>query len=166
MQPPTRGEVMSEKIQRIDYRCRISMNKEPLSVALIKYIKHSNDISEREKVLAALSGYWLPFALRADGSYPEWELKQSARNAIYKLKLHIAYLSEAFVLEDFSVGCPTIIPAKPMVQQVISNEGVSRVAIANESLIESEKPKVVVNILPDRQDNMVETMFGGARREV
>ncbi|MCF2151944.1 hypothetical protein IQ276_037175 [Desmonostoc muscorum LEGE 12446] len=137
------------------------MNKEPLGVALIKYIKQSNDISEREKVLSALSGYWLPFALRADGSYPEWELKQSARNAIYKLKLHIVYLSEAFFLEDFPVGSHTIIPAQPMVQQVVSNVPVSNVAIS-ESLIEPEKPKPVVNIFPEQQDNMVETMFKGA----
>lgn len=148
---------MSEKIERIDYRCRISMNKEPFSVALIKYIKQKNDISEREKVLSALSGYWLPFALRADGSYPDWELKQSARNAVYKLKLHIAYLSEAFLLEDFPAGSPTIITAQPMVQQMISD-----VHIASESLIEPEKPKPVVNVLPEQQDNMVETMFGEA----
>jgi hypothetical protein len=150
---------MSEKIERIDYRCRISMNKEPFSTALIKYIKQSNDISEREKVLSALSGYWLPFAVKADGNYSEQEVKQFARNAIYKLKLHIAYLSEVFFLEDFSVNFPQNIPVQPMVQQGVSNVPVSNVAMASESLIQSESPKPVVDILPYQHDGMVETMF-------
>lgn len=151
---------MGEKIERMDYRCRISMNKEPSSVALIKYIKQNNDISEREKVLSALSGYWLPFAIKADGNYSEQEVKQSARNAIYKLNLHIAYLFEAFLKENIPVNnFGQKIPVQPMVQQVESQVPIYNVAIASENLIEPEQPKPVVDFLPYQFDNLVETMF-------
>jgi hypothetical protein len=143
---------MSEKIERIDYRCRISMNKEPFSVALVKYIKHGGNVSERDKLLPALFGYWLPFALKADGNYSEQEVKQYARNAIYKLKLHIAYLSEVFFLEDFPVDSPTIIQGKPIAQQMVSN-------VVTERLIEPEKPKPSVDFLRHEHDNTFETMF-------
>ncbi|MBG1263168.1 hypothetical protein [Nostoc commune] len=143
---------MSEKIQRIDYRCRISMNKEPFSIALINYMKHGGNINERDKVLSALFGYWLPFALKADGNFSEQEVKQYVRNTIYKLKLHIAYLSEVFFLEDFPVDSSTIISAKPMVQQVVSN-------LAGERLIEPDKPQPSIDFLCHEHDFTFETMF-------
>ncbi|MEA5566647.1 hypothetical protein [Anabaena sp. UHCC 0399] len=150
------------------------MNKEPSSVALIKYIKQSNDISEREKVLSALSGYWLPFAVKADGNYSEQEVKQSARNAIYKLNLHITYLFEVFLQENIPVNNLTPnIPVQSMVQQVVSNVPVSNVAMDTENikpenpdvdilpdeLIEAEQPREGVDFLPYQHDNLVETMF-------
>ncbi|MCC5640018.1 hypothetical protein LC593_30155 [Nostoc sp. CHAB 5844] len=151
---------MVEKKERIDYRCRISMNKEPSSVALIKYIKQSHDISEREKVLSALSGYWLPFAVKAEGNYSKDEVKQSARNAIYKLRLHIAFLTEVFFPENTCVNYSQKIPVQSMVQQVVSNESVPNTAFSSsENFSEPEEPKPVVDFLPYQFDGMVEEMF-------
>lgn len=144
--------------ERIDYRCRISMNKEAFSIALLNYMKQDSDTSERDKVLPALFGYWLPLALKADGNYSELELKYYARNAIYKLKLHIAYLSEVFFLEDFPVGSPTIIPVKPMVQEIVSNVPGSK--MVDESLIEPKRSKSSVDLLHYEHDSTFEKMFG------
>jgi len=127
---------MSEKNERIDYRCRISLNKEMSSIALINYIKQGDGIAERDKVLPALSGYWLPFALKADGNYSEAELKHYARSAIYRLKLHILFVREAFLLEDFPVNSSSSIPAKSTGQETALNLPVSNVT--NKNVMESE----------------------------
>ncbi len=143
---------MSERNERVDYRCRISMNKEPSSIALINYIKQGDGIAERDKVLPALFGYWLPFALKANGSYSEAELRQHAIRAIYRLKLHILLLSEAFLVEDFPVNSSSNISARPTAQEMGLNLPISNVT--NKSVIESE----IFNDLRNFEENLSNLM--------
>ncbi|MBD2438859.1 hypothetical protein H6G69_18905 [Nostoc sp. FACHB-110] len=75
------------------------MESQELNNALINFLKAKDPLfSERDKVFTALNAYWLTFAMKEAG-YSDDELKQSAKNAIYRLKLHISYLAESFGLE-------------------------------------------------------------------
>ncbi|WP_242053760.1 hypothetical protein [Nostoc parmelioides] len=84
----------------IEYRCRIALEAQESNVALVNFLKAKENLvlSERDKLFSALSAYWLPFAMRNAGCSDE-ELKQSAKNAVYRLKLHISYLVESFGLD-------------------------------------------------------------------
>ncbi|WP_199316374.1 hypothetical protein [Tolypothrix sp. FACHB-123] len=88
----------------IEYRCRIAIEAQESNVALVNFLKTKETLAftERDKVFSALSAYWLPFALRNAGC-SDSQSKQCAKNAIYRLKLHISYLVESFGLdnEDF-----------------------------------------------------------------
>lgn len=143
---------MSERLQY-----RFSLKKEPTNMALINFLRQDDETGARDKLLSALFSYWLPFALKADGNHSELELKQYARYAIYKLKLHIAYLGEEFFLDDVSV-CPPIIPVQQVKYSTPVSEPVSD--LVNENLIESETPYLNTDILSDEYDGVLETMFG------
>lgn len=85
--------------KQIDYRFRIALDAQESNAALINFLKAKDPLfSERDKLFSALNAYWLPFAMREAG-YSDEELRQCAKNAIYRLKLHISYLAESFGLE-------------------------------------------------------------------
>lgn len=110
-------------MHRVEYRCRITLEPEELNIALISFLKQKVNISEKDKVLSALSGYWLPFALRENGNYSQEQLKYYALSAIYKLKLHIALLSETFALEECFLNNPiNIVEPKSIQTQVVVSE--------------------------------------------
>lgn len=89
---------------RIEYRFRTYLDGEQLNIALANFLKKkSTDFTEKDRVFSALSAYWLPIALKDEGTLSDQQLKQYARNAIYKLKLHISYLVETFGLEDIEL---------------------------------------------------------------
>ncbi|WP_414541724.1 hypothetical protein [Nostoc sp. CCY0012] len=142
---------------RIEYRCRIALEQELFNVALINFLKQKVNISEKDKVISALSAYWLPFALKADGNCSDSELKHYARTAIYKLKLHIAFLCETFVLEDFSLVSPASISPKTIVQEpgLTSPE-----SAMNEQKQLEKSPSESMDFVHHQDDNTFQKMFG------
>ncbi|MBW4559198.1 MAG: hypothetical protein KME59_25430 [Trichormus sp. ATA11-4-KO1] len=141
---------------RVEYRCRIALEQELINVALIKFLKQKVNLSEKDKVIPALSAYWLPFALKADGNYSDSELKYYAKTAIYKLKLHIAFLCEAFALEDFSLIHPTNTNSKKKVQQAVLISPES--SVNNESSSQAERLNSL-EFVHHQDDNTFEEMF-------
>ncbi|WP_242051263.1 hypothetical protein [Nostoc spongiaeforme] len=85
--------------KQIEYRFRIALESQDLNTALVNFLKAKDPLfTERDKLFSALNAYWLPFAMKEAG-YSDEELRQCAKNAIYRLKLHISYLAESFGLE-------------------------------------------------------------------
>lgn len=121
---------------RIDYRFRAVVNANSQDGVLVKYLRSKNpEFSEKDMVLWATSAYWLPLALREQGSYSALQLKQSARTSIYKLRQHINYLAHVFGLEG-EVSAATI--SSPLLQANSSSsqpDGSSAI-----SLSETEEP--------------------------
>ncbi|MBD6621294.1 hypothetical protein FNW02_37825 [Komarekiella sp. 'clone 1'] len=87
--------------KRVPYRFRTDIDVESLDGILTNFLRSKNAaITEKEKVIGATRAYWLPFALKEKGEYSDEQLKQYARAAIYKLRMHINYLAENFGLLD------------------------------------------------------------------
>ncbi|MBD2503893.1 hypothetical protein [Anabaena azotica] len=84
----------------IEYRCRIALEPEDFNSALVQFLKakDSKAFTERDKVYSAVAAYWMPFAMRNAG-FTDDESKQSAKEAVYRLTLHIRYLAQSFGLE-------------------------------------------------------------------
>ncbi|WP_341531423.1 hypothetical protein WKK05_37580 (plasmid) [Nostoc sp. UHCC 0302] len=87
--------------KRVPYRFRTDIDVESLDGILTNFLRSKDAaITEKEKVIGATRAYWLPFALKEKGEYSDDQLKQHARAAIYKLRMHINYLAENFGLLD------------------------------------------------------------------
>ncbi|WP_414756124.1 hypothetical protein [Anabaena sp. CCY 9910] len=99
----------------IEYRCRIALEAQESNKALVNFLKTKETLAftERDKVFSALVPYWLPFAMRNAGCSEE-ELKQCAKNAVYRLKLHISYLAESFGLDLEDVVLQPATSTKPI----------------------------------------------------
>ena len=96
---------------RIDYRFRTLVNADSQDAVLIKYLRSPDpEFTEKDMILWATSAYWLPLALREQGSCSVQQLKQSARTSIYKLRQHINYLAQTFGLESEVAEIPTSSP--------------------------------------------------------
>ncbi|WP_341531997.1 hypothetical protein WKK05_40620 (plasmid) [Nostoc sp. UHCC 0302] len=86
--------------KRVEYYFRTAFGIGGMTEVLGDFLKNRDALlTEKEKVIGAVSAFWLPFALMHKGGYSEDYLKQCAREAIYKLTLHINYLAESFGLE-------------------------------------------------------------------
>jgi hypothetical protein len=99
----------------IEYRCRIALEAQESNIALVNFLKAKETLAftERDKLFSALVPYWLPFAMRNAGCSDE-ELKQCAKNAVYRLKLHISYLIESFGLDLEDAVLPPATATKPV----------------------------------------------------
>jgi len=87
--------------KRVPYRFRTDIDVESVDAILTNFLRSKDTvITEKEKVIGATRAYWLPFALKEKGEYSSEQLKQHARTAIYKLRMHIDYLAENFGLLD------------------------------------------------------------------
>ena len=84
----------------IDFKFRFQASTDSPYWELIRYFQAKEaDFSVRELILWASVAYWQPLAEKYLGESSEEELKQSARNSIYRLEQHINYLREVFDLE-------------------------------------------------------------------
>jgi hypothetical protein len=135
-------------MSRTEYRCRLAIEADNHSTALINFLKMKKvrNFSEKDKLLSAISAYWLPFALKEDGSYSDEELMHCARSAIYKLTLHINYLAETFGIEANDVS---VLPS--------SSTRKTNFPIKSGSMTDSANPEPFIN---HQDDSAFDTMFG------
>lgn len=86
--------------KRVEYYFRVALGIGGMTEVLADFLKNKDTLlTEKEKVIGAASAFWLPFALMHKGGYSDSYLKQCAREAIYKLRMHINYLAESFGLD-------------------------------------------------------------------
>ena len=105
---------------RIDYRFRAVVSADSQEAILVKYLRDKNsEFSEKDMILWATAAYWLPLALKQQGSYSASLLKQSARTSIYKLRQHINYLAQTFGLES-EVSAMSMSSASPQANRIWS----------------------------------------------
>lgn len=65
---------------------------------LVEYLNEERGcvLSRKERILQALSAYWLPFAYQKRGGLSQRQLQQIAREAIYHLQMHVVHLGQTF----------------------------------------------------------------------
>ncbi|MBD2451141.1 hypothetical protein H6G76_29225 [Nostoc sp. FACHB-152] len=87
--------------KRVEYCFRVAVGIGGMTKVLADFLKDRNTLlTEKEKMVNAAAAFWLPFALLHKGDYSQALLQQSAREAIYKLRMHINYIAETFGLEN------------------------------------------------------------------
>ena len=80
---------------------------------LLSYLNQfkTTTFAKKEKILKAISAYWLPFACQWAG-YEEGQVRQLALSSINQLQWHIQYLREAFNLPEPVRGTYDPTPAR------------------------------------------------------
>jgi hypothetical protein len=158
---------------RIDYRFRTLVNADSQDAVLIKYLRSPDpEFTEKEMILWASSAYWLPLALREQGSCSVQQLKQSARTSIYKLRQHINYLAQTFGLEGEVAAIPIELPlpqansscSKPVDETALS---LSSSEVPNQlPLKDKADPEItstdfeMPDLLHHQDDEAFQTLFG------
>ncbi|MBD2166475.1 hypothetical protein H6G04_18935 [Calothrix membranacea FACHB-236] len=140
-------------MSRTEYRCRLAIEAHSHNTALINFLKMKKVLhfNEKDKVLSALSAYWLPLALKEDGSYSDEELADCARSAIYKLRLHINYLAATFGVENLELETTqvTALPSPSTKKTTVTSN--------SDSINASAKEEDLIN---HYDDHAFDKMFG------
>ena len=151
---------------RIDYRFRAVFRADSQEAILVKYLRDKNsEFSEKDMILWATAAYWLPLALKQQGSYSAQQLKQSARTSIYKLRQHINYLVQTFGIEA-EVSAMVMESALPQANRIWS-EPLSEQPIeealqpppSTEAPFQSTIDSEVENLLHHQDDKSFQEMF-------
>lgn len=81
------------------HRIQIKTKVDSLMEILLKYLKDKDgELSEKERLLQALSAFWLPLALVESGQFSEKEIAIYGLAAILRLKQQITHLSSLLSL--------------------------------------------------------------------
>jgi hypothetical protein len=125
----------------IEYRCRIALEAQESNLALVSFLKDKETLAftEKDKLFSAIAAYWLPFAMRNAGC-SDRESKQYAKNAVYRLKLHISYLIESFGL-DLEDAVLQPIPATQPISPVTKTPQVDNSQLSTAQEVADDAPE-------------------------
>jgi hypothetical protein len=114
--------------KRVEYYFRVAVGIGGMTQVLADFLKDRNTLlTEREKVIGAAAAFWLPFALLHKGDYSKADLQRCAREAIYKLRMHINYIAETFGLENpKDVFNTPVMPYSPLYSDTNGSQGLSQ----------------------------------------
>jgi hypothetical protein len=90
------------------YRFQTKVKIDTVNKVLTSFLKNKDgDLTERERVLWAVSAFWLPLAMQESGNYTRQEITLHGLSAIQRLQQQIAYLA---LLLDLQIPntCPLL----------------------------------------------------------
>ena len=148
--------------KRFIYNFRAAIGAEALESALVRFLK-KKDIryTEKDKVLGAVSAYWLPFAMLESQTCSEQQLKQYARDSIYNLQTRMNYIAQSFDLSE-EILSVNLIRTKPSQEQ--APRGLSEPEKTEDleqitTSAETSTPRVAKDFLHNDDDGSFNGMF-------